>query len=69
MMGSMRHEVVVNTTPKELRAIADRMAAQWPRLLPGDSTRAHTWYLGDSCVVNLHFDQAAMNMKMQRGAE
>jgi hypothetical protein len=52
------------TTPKELREIADKMEAQYAKSLPGNSTNVRDIYLSEiDPVVNIlsiHFDQSKM---------
>lgn len=56
-----RIHIIINTTPKELRAIADYMEKIYPKLKTGDSMVVHNWN-GDHWTVILKMDQQQMEL-------
>lgn len=54
-------QIQLFTTPEELRAIADGMEREWPKLKVGDSTRAHTIMDSERLVrIDFMVDQERM---------
>lgn len=63
----LNQEVVVFTTPKELRKIADLMEDLWATSLPGDSLEAFVW-AGPGLAVSVCCEQDQMQKQYPRRA-
>lgn len=55
-----RKEVMILTTPSELRMIADKMDKWWEVCEMNDSTTIHT-YFGDKIFINICADQIKLS--------
>jgi hypothetical protein len=66
MNGYMRKILTIQTTPTELRKIADAMEERWPTLRPGESTIVSERYLDDATTVAFAIDQETYPKDLKR---
>ena len=51
----------IQTSPKRLRELADKMEKKWPTLMAGDSTFVGYLHCDRDLVIKLNIDQEAMS--------
>jgi len=60
MDTSLTKEIIIRTTPSELRTLADKMEKQYKKSLAGDSIKVECIKCQDNILIYIGYDQEKM---------